>query len=359
MRLTVSSIDTTAPTVALSAAPAGPTYSSAQSVTIAAAATDNVAVTRVEFYDGATLIGTDTSAPYSLTWSVTSAVNGVHRWTAKAYDAANNVGTAATLTLTASIDTTAPSAPAALSATPTGATGVNLSWSASTDTFGVTGYLVERCLTIGCTNFVQVATTPETTLADTGLVATSVYQYRVRAIDAANNRSGYSNTATATTAAAVCTGNSVWASSATPKTLSDSETASVELGMKFRSDSAGSICGVRFYKSTTNTGTHVGSLWSSNGALLARATFSQESASGWQQVNFATPVAVTANTVYVVSYLAPQGTLFLRHRLLHQRRASIAHHCTRSRRCERQQRRLPVRQRRFPNQHLAGRKLLG
>jgi len=56
-----------------------------------------------------------------------------------------------------------------------------------------------------------------------------------------------------------------------------------------------------------NTGTHIGSLWSSTGALLARATFTGETASGWQQVNFSSRVAITANTVYVASYFSPTG----------------------------------------------------
>jgi hypothetical protein len=64
---------------------------------------------------------------------------------------------------------------------------------------------------------------------------------------------------------------------------------------------------VRFYKSSANTGTHIGNLWSSGGTLLATATFGAETASGWQQVNFSTPVAVTANTVYVVSYHTNTG----------------------------------------------------
>jgi hypothetical protein len=92
-----------------------------------------------------------------------------------------------------------------------------------------------------------------------------------------------------------------------PGVVSDSDTASVNLGVKFTSDSAGSITGLRFYKGTANTGTHVGTLWSASGAVLAQATFTGETASGWQQVNFATPVAITANTVYVASYLAPAG----------------------------------------------------
>ncbi len=77
--------------------------------------------------------------------------------------------------------------------------------------------------------------------------------------------------------------------------------------MKFRSDTDGYICGLRFYKGSNNTGTHVGSLWNNNGTLLAQATFTGESASGWQQVDFAAPVAITANTVYVASYHAPNG----------------------------------------------------
>jgi hypothetical protein len=95
---------------------------------------------------------------------------------------------------------------------------------------------------------------------------------------------------------------SVWSASATPGTADGGPDSAVELGVKFRSDLNGYITGIRFYKSTNNTGTHVGNLWTSSGTLLATATFSGETASGWQQVTFSTPVAITANTVYVASY---------------------------------------------------------
>jgi hypothetical protein len=81
----------------------------------------------------------------------------------------------------------------------------------------------------------------------------------------------------------------------------------VELGVKFRSDVAGTVKGIRFYKASTNTGTHVGSLWTSTGTRLASATFNKESASGWQQVNFSTPVSIAADTVYIASYHCPAG----------------------------------------------------
>ena len=101
--------------------------------------------------------------------------------------------------------------------------------------------------------------------------------------------------------------SSIWSSDATPAAAADSDTSAVELGVKFKSDVDGYICGIRFYKFSANTGTHVGSLWSGNGELLARATFANETASGWQQVNFDQPVTVKADTVYVASYYAPNG----------------------------------------------------
>ena len=67
------------------------------------------------------------------------------------------------------------------------------------------------------------------------------------------------------------------------------------------------ITGIRFYKGSANTGTHVGDLWSSSGTLLATATFTNETASGWQQVNFSSPVSITAGTTYIASYHTNTG----------------------------------------------------
>src|SRR5581483_9992278 len=89
---------------------------------------------------------------------------------------------------------------------------------------------------------------------------------------------------------------------ATPQSVDDSDTSSTEVGVKFRSDITGTITGIRFYKGPTNTGTHVADLWSGTGTLLATATFTNETASGWQQVNFSNPVSISPNTTYVASY---------------------------------------------------------
>jgi hypothetical protein len=86
-----------------------------------------------------------------------------------------------------------------------------------------------------------------------------------------------------------------------------SETSAVNLGVQFTPQENGYITGVRFYKGSGNTGTHVGSLWTTSGTLLGQITFTNETATGWQQANFSSPIAVTAGTTYVASYLAPNG----------------------------------------------------
>jgi hypothetical protein len=96
--------------------------------------------------------------------------------------------------------------------------------------------------------------------------------------------------------------SSLWTSAAAPAIVDSGDPQGVELGTKFTADANGFITSLRFYKSAGNTGTHTASLWTAGGQRLATATFVNETASGWQQVNFATPVAITAGTTYVASY---------------------------------------------------------
>jgi len=100
---------------------------------------------------------------------------------------------------------------------------------------------------------------------------------------------------------------SIWSGTATPAHIDSGDGNSVELGVKFTVAVSGTATGVSFYKAAANTGTHVGHLWSSTGGKMAEVTFSGESASGWQTATFAAPVALTPNTTYIASYLAPAG----------------------------------------------------
>ncbi len=100
-------------------------------------------------------------------------------------------------------DTQAPTEPTNLTATPTSASQVNLTWTASTDNVGVTGYEVERCENAGCSNYVNIANTTSTSYTDNGLTASTAYEYRVRAVDAAANASLYSPVASVVTGVVV------------------------------------------------------------------------------------------------------------------------------------------------------------
>lgn len=75
----------------------------------------------------------------------------------------------------------------------------------------------------------------------------------------------------------------------------------VEIGLEFSISRSGLINGVRFYKDASNTGTHVGRLYSSTGTLLGEVTFADETESGWQEQSFANPIEVTDGT-YIVTY---------------------------------------------------------
>ncbi len=98
-------------------------------------------------------------------------------------------------------ETQAPTAPGTPTAIAVSSHQVNLIWTAATDDAGVTGYLVERCVGVACSAFVQVGTTPGTTYNDAGLAANTSYSYRVRATDAAGNLGPYSSVTSATTLA--------------------------------------------------------------------------------------------------------------------------------------------------------------
>ena len=100
---------------------------------------------------------------------------------------------------------------------------------------------------------------------------------------------------------------SIWGTAVSPAIVTAADNSAVELGLRFRSDISGFITAIRFYKGAGNTGTHVGHLWDATGNQLATVTFANETASGWQNASLSMPVAVTANTTYVVSYYAPNG----------------------------------------------------
>lgn len=95
--------------------------------------------------------------------------------------------------------------------------------------------------------------------------------------------------------------------SAVPAVPAVQDPLPVELGVVVTPSVDGDVTRIRFYKGAGNTGTHVGSVWTLDGQLLGRVTFTGESAGGWQSAALTTPVRLRAGTSYVISYLAPRG----------------------------------------------------
>src|SRR5713226_3532998 len=194
------------------------------------ASTDNVGVTgyRVERCQGA---GCSTfvqiATPTGTTYGNTGLAAGTpYSYRVRATDAAGNLSdysnTASATTLTP--DTQPPTSPSNLAATAASSGQINLSWTASTDNVGVTGYLVERCQGAGCSTFAQIGSTASTAYGDAGLSASTAYSYRVRATDAAGNLSGYSNVASATTPSVPFTPTFMQGNYATPQSAASSVT---------------------------------------------------------------------------------------------------------------------------------------
>ena len=162
----------------------------------------------------------------------------------------------------------------------------------------------------------RVATlTPSQALANSATYTATITGGSAGVKDSAGNAMAANRVWSFSTAAAPTTPGAltIFSASSAPTTYATTDGSAVELGLKFRSDVAGTVTGVRFYKGTRTTGTHTGTLWSSTGTRLATATFTGETASGWQQVTFSTPVSITANTVYVVSYHSDIGNYAYTH----------------------------------------------
>ena len=96
----------------------------------------------------------------------------------------------------------------------------------------------------------------------------------------------------------------IWNTTPAPISYED---APVELGVKFKSSTPGYIRGIRFFSSNSPSGVYTGHLWTSSGTLLNSAIFTNVTANGWQEVLFATPVPIKADTVYVASYHSNKG----------------------------------------------------
>jgi len=183
--------DTQAPTVSITAPVNGATVSGTVSVT--ANASDNVGVTKVEFYADGVLQSTATTSPYSWSWNTTTFSNATHSLTAKAYDAANNVGTSAAVSVTVNNatggDTQAPTVSITAPANGVTVSGTVSVTASASDNVGVTKveFYLDGALRTTDT------TSPYSWSWDTTTFANSSHTLVAKAYDAAGNVGTSSN----------------------------------------------------------------------------------------------------------------------------------------------------------------------
>lgn len=187
-----------APNVTLTGPTNGATYTAPATVNLMATASDaDGSVSKVEFYNGATKLGEDLSAPYTFTWNNVAA--GTYSLSARVTDNVGAIGTSGNVTITvnnpASTDTQAPTTPTNLVAQSVTQTGFTLSWRASTDNGGVTAYDVFA-------NGRKVGETGSPSYVVSGLSAGTTYSLTVKARDAAGNQSAASPALNVTTQSA-------------------------------------------------------------------------------------------------------------------------------------------------------------
>src|SRR5271157_5667725 len=206
-------------------------------------------------------------------------------------------------------DTTPPTIPTNLTATAVSSSQINLSWTASTDNVGVTGYKIFR-------GGVQVGTSATASYSDTGLTASTAYSYYVSAYDAAGNNSGNSNTASATTQAgnpvptATISANPTSITSGQSSTLTWSSTNATSCtGNGFTASGTSGSTSVSPTVTTTYSVTCTGTGGTSSPAS-ATVTVTGGGGGGTLAIDASSPAAVKSNatTLTTASFTPPAGS---------------------------------------------------
>lgn len=279
----VSGGSTATPTESITAPSAGATVATVTPVSVTAAAPAGIA--SVSVYDDGRMLGTSTTAPYSVALDPQWTANGSHTLLAIARDAVNDLNASAPVTVTTSApDTTAPAAPAILEGYAAAPTQVSLQWSAALDNVGVTSYTVLR-------DGAAIATVSTTSFLDNAVAAASTHTYQLRASDAAGNVSASSPTLTVTTMASSSSGPTPTptptpTASPTPTTSSTTQPGAITGAVVNSRDRPVSGCSVTisgsgqtYVTTTSSTGAfQVGGLAPATYTVTAETRFSSASA---------------------------------------------------------------------------------
>ncbi|MEZ0392145.1 MAG: Ig-like domain-containing protein [Pseudobdellovibrionaceae bacterium] len=294
-----------APSVSITSPASGSSFSAGASIAINANASDSDgSVAKVEFFNGSVKLGEDLTAPYSYT--MVSAAAGSYSLVARATDNVGAVTNSAAVSITVNavapppanvgptVSITSPSSGSSFSA------GMSIAINASASDSDGSVSKVE--FFNGSTKLGEDLTAPYSfTMAS---AVEGSYSLIARATDNAGavaNSAAVSITVNAVAPPPPSGTSQTLLTSQVPAQMNLNDGVSYELGMRFTSTAAGKITGIRFFKASSESGTHTGKIYSSSGALLASVVFSAETASGWQQMSLASPLSIAANTEYTVS----------------------------------------------------------
>lgn len=166
-------------------------------------------------------------------------------------------------------DTDAPSAPANITASAISSTQVNLSWNASTDNVGVTGYRIYR-------NSTQIATSDTNSYSDTNVSPSSQYAYSVAAYDAAGNVSTHDSTITVSTPAPPASAPTISSFYASPTSITSGQSStlswSVTGATSLSISGIGAVTGTSVSVTPTQTTTYTLTATNAQGSVTANAT---------------------------------------------------------------------------------------
>jgi len=244
---------------------------------------------------------TVTGTPPATSTTITGLTSGTaYTFTVQAANANGNGPVSAHSNSVTPTGAVAPSAPTNVSAVPAGSQ-AQVSWTTPANGgSAISGYTVTPFIGVAAQTPVQVSSGSATSANVSGLTNGTAYTFTVTATNAVG-------TSAASTASNSATPENTIFDFTAPANPDSGDGTAVEVGVKFISSTAGTVTGIRFYKAAANTGTHIVNLWSLSGTLLATATVTNETASGWQYATFSSPVSILANTIYVASYFAPNG----------------------------------------------------
>jgi len=185
------------PSVSITSPTTGTSFTAPANITVSANASDSDgSISKVDFYQGGSLLGTDTTAPYSFNWTNVAAAS--YTLTAVATDNSGTTSTSSAVNVSVTSALSVPSAPSNLTATTISSSQIRLNWTDNSN--NETGFKIERCGNSACSNFSQIGTVNANTTSfdDTGLRSGRTFRYRIRAYNSAGN-SAYSNIASGIT----------------------------------------------------------------------------------------------------------------------------------------------------------------